>query len=405
MTSPAAPDADKPPMVTCRVCENDVPTGTFCGFCGAAQSRTAGNGPDWLRVRTYGAADGENVLRLSMVSSLFPHLPHRSRSTFRWGLAALVVVLVVLALLRWQAALVAVCALGLPLLFLIYVEESDVYGDDDLPLRTLLLTAALGAALGLGWTLLTAPAASRAYADVLGGWTWDRALLNGLAIPVAGALLMLIPTVIVRLLRPKNLESLDGFLIGSLGAIAFTAAGTLVRLAPRLASGPVDHSLPIRLFLVEAGLQGVAVPLTAASVGGMFGAAVWLTWQGEPRGQGRNRFVSAIIPTVLATVVLYAAVGLIDSAALRQEVQLGLHLLLAVGAVLMLRIAVHLALLKETHDELRGEPALCAECQQLVPDMAFCPNCGVATRASSRSSRTSRRVAAVETHDANSEDA
>jgi hypothetical protein len=392
-------------MVTCRVCENDVPAGAFCGFCGAAQSRTTGSGPDWLRVRAYGAADGENVLRLSMVSSLFPHLPHRSRSTFRWGLAALVVVLVVLALLRWQAALVAVCALGLPLLFLIYVEESDVYGDDDLPLRTLLLTAVLGAALGLGWTLLTAPTASRAYADVLGGWSWDRTLVNGLAIPVAGALLMLIPTVIVRLLRPKNLESLDGFLIGSLGAIAFTAAGTFVRLAPQLASGPVDHGLPVRLFLVEAGLQGVAVPLTAASVGGMFGAAVWLTWQGEPRRQERNRFVSAIIPTVLATVVLYAAVGVIDSASLRQELQLGLHLLVAAAAVLVLRIGVHLALLKETHEELRGEPAVCAECHQVVPDMAFCPNCGVATRASSRSSRASRRLPAVETQDANAEDA
>jgi hypothetical protein len=172
-----------------------------------------------------------------------------------------------------------------------------------------------------------------------------------------------------------------------------------------LANGPVDRSLPIRVFVVEAGLQGIAVPLTAASVGGMFGAAVWITWQGEPRRQERNRFVSAIIPTVLATVALYAAVGVIDSALLRQDFQLGLHLLVAVAAVLMLRIAVHLALLKETHDELRGEPALCAECLQVVPDMAFCPKCGVATRASSRSSRASRRLPAVETHDARAEDA
>src|ERR1700758_3715553 len=89
------------PMVTCRVCDTEVPVGAFCGFCGAVLSPQPGNGPDWRRGRQYGAAQGGNVLRLSVVSSLFPHLAHRSRAAFRWGLAMLVVVLVVFALLGW----------------------------------------------------------------------------------------------------------------------------------------------------------------------------------------------------------------------------------------------------------------------------------------------------------------
>jgi hypothetical protein len=386
------------PTVTCRVCDTEVPDGTFCGFCGAFLTPQRGNGPDWLRVRAYGAADGENVLRLSMVSSLFPHLPHRSRATFRWGLAALIVALIVFAVLGWTAPLVAVSALGFPLLFLVYVEESDVYGDDDLPIRTLVLTAVLGAALGVGWAMLTGPVVATSY-SAIGALPSQRILVDGLAIPVGGAALMLVPAVVVRLLRPKNLESLDGFLIGSLSAIAFTAAGTLVRLAPQLATGLVDRSRTVELFLVEAGMQGIAVPLTAAAVGGIFGAALWYTWQGEPRAQQRKRLAAAVFPAVLLAVAVYAALGLIDIVRLRQELQLTLHLLVAVVAVLALRIGVHMALLKETREEMQGEPVLCAECQHIVPDMAFCPNCGVATRASSRSSRVSRRLPAMQSHD------
>jgi len=54
---------------------------------------------------------------------------------------------------------------------------------------------------------------------------------------------------------------------------------------------------------------------------------------------------------------------------------------------------VHVALLRETHDPITQEPLLCENCGHVVPDMAFCPACGLATRASSRSSRAERRRA------------
>jgi rRNA maturation endonuclease Nob1 len=64
----------------------------------------------------------------------------------------------------------------------------------------------------------------------------------------------------------------------------------------------------------------------------------------------------------------------------------------ALVAVLALRVGLQLALLHEAHDEiLSDEPLLCQYCGTVVPDMAFCPACGAATRASSRSSRKARR--------------
>jgi hypothetical protein len=385
-------DGRQVPTMPCRVCETDVPAGAFCGLCGAHLTPQRGDGPDWLRLTAYGAAPGEHVLRLSVASSLFPHLPNRSRTPFRVGLAVLLVALIAFTLLRWQAPLIAVGALWLPLLFVIYLLEADV--DDDLPIRSLLLTAILGIVLGVGWALLTGTVVARSYSVAFGaGMEGGRLLREGLAIPVGGALLMLAPAVLVRLLHPPTRESLDGFVIGSLGAIAFTAAATLTRLAPQFATGLVARGRPMAGLLVEAGIQGVTVPLTAAAVGGMFGAALWFA---RPRDASHSHpWLAFALPVgVVVVLAVYAGLGVVDVADFPQGLQLGLHLLVAVVALLALRLALQMALLHEAHDPiLSAVPLLCPHCGHVVPDMAFCPNCGVATRASSRSSRTARRAA------------
>jgi hypothetical protein len=389
----AAPGGRTTPTVTCRVCGTDVPLGVFCGFCGAHLFPHPGNGPDWLRIRAYAAAPGEHVLALSVVSSLFPHLPHRSRMAFRAGLAIVVVVLVVFALLRWQAPLIAVSALGFPLLFQFYLQECDVYGD--LPVRTLLLTAALGAGLGVGWASLTGPVVAQSYNVAIGlglASPAPRVLQDGLAIPLGGTVLMLVPVVLVRVLRPAVTESLDGFLIGSVGAIGYAAAATLTRLAPQFSTGLVARNRPVDSLLIEAGIRGIAMPLTAAAAGGLVGAALWITRKDSSQPQ-RPWYMRATFPAVVVVVsAVYAGLGLTDVARLAPGLQLFLHLLIATIAILALRIGLHLALLHETHDAILGEPLLCVHCHHIVPDMAFCPNCGVATRASSRSSRNARRA-------------
>ena len=155
----------RPPW-SARVCQTDVPAGEFCGLCGDHLTPRRGNGPSWLRIRAYGAAPGEHLLLPSLASSLFPHLPHRSRMPFRVVLVLVLVALVTFATLRMPAALITVAALGLPLLFLLYMRETDAYRD--LPTRTLVLTAALGIGLGVGWVLLTGAMVARSYGVPLG---------------------------------------------------------------------------------------------------------------------------------------------------------------------------------------------------------------------------------------------
>jgi thymidine kinase len=91
-------------------------------------------------------------------------------------------------------------------------------------------------------------------------------------------------------------------------------------------------------------------------------------------------------------LIVYAGWGLIDIARVPEGVHLGLYLVMTVFALLALRVVLQAALLREEHEPGSGAPLLCANCDQVVPDMAFCATCGVATNASSRSSRTTRRL-------------
>ena len=388
MSTPSS-DAEVP-QTECRICKTDVPAGEYCGLCGCHLTPRPGEGPDWLRIKDFGAAPDEHLLQPSLASSLFPHLPARSRTVFRIGLAVVLVALVAFALLRLPAALITVASLGFPLLFLLYLHESD--GFADIPRRTWVLTAALGVGLGVGWVLLTGAMVARSYGIALGaGVAGARMLQMGIGIPLGGVILMLIPAVIVRLLGPPTREALDGFMVGALGALMFTAAATLTRLAPQFGTGLVSKR-PMDSLLVEAGIRGLAVPLTAAAAGGLIGAALWFKRPPSKEKQRPGVVRALLVSFAVAVLAVYLGLGLIDVAHFPQVLMLVLYLAVAMVALFLLRVGLHLALLHEAHDEIQSdEPLLCPHCGHVVPDMAFCPACGVATRASSRSSRTARR--------------
>jgi hypothetical protein len=380
---------DDIPTQECSVCETDVPAGAFCGYCGAHLTSRRGDGPSWLRIRAFGAAPGEHVLQPSLTSSLFPHLHQRSRAPFRIGLVLLIAALVVFAVLRWQAPLIALGALGLPLLFYLYLHESDA--DDHMPRAALLLIIAVSIGLGIGWAWLTGGIIARSYDVAFGAeMEFKQPLWEGLAIPVGGAVVMLIPTILARLAHVATRESLDGFLIGAVGAMSFTAAATLTRLAPQFETGLMASHRPVGMLIAEAGIRGVLHSFVAAAAGGMVGAALWFA-KPDAANQHRGQSLASPLPAFGVVIFAYALLGLTDASPVSQTWELVAHLAVALMMVLALRIVLHMALLREAHDPITHEPFLCEHCGHVVPDMAFCPNCGVAHRASSRASRTSRR--------------
>ena len=377
------------PTVECKRCEVEVPAGNFCGLCGCHPDAEPGERSVWLRPRTFGAAPGESVLRPALASSLFPQLPNRSRKPFRVTLLIAAAGLLLAAVLRMPSLGIAISALGLPMLFVLYLRASAA--DRDVPRVSLTLAAVLGALLGAGWVLVCGQVVARNYGLPMAvGLALHHLFREGLLIPAAGMVLMIMPTVLIRLLRPGSRDSLDGFVIGALAGLCFSAAATLVRLAPQVTTGLIAHARPVLGLAVEVVLCGITIPITAAAAGGMVGIALW--FRPPPGRDHGGRVRSVLMLLAAAALLLHAGVGVIDIIGLRQVTMLVIHLTATLVVLLALRLALQLALLHEAHDPIaEDQPLLCPHCEMVVPDMAFCPACGAATRASSRESRRERR--------------
>lgn len=295
----------------------------------------------------------------------------------------LAVALLACALLRIPAATIALAAFGLPLLFVTYLRETGIF--QNLSARTLLLTGVLGAGLGAAWALLTGTVVAREYDMPMGADVADfRILRDGLGIPLGAMVLMLAPVIVNRLFGPRTRESLDGSAIGALGALAFTAAATLSRLAPQFDDGMVDHDRPLSGLVVQAGIQGVAVPLTAAAAGALVGVVLWFT-PGADNAR-RPRHLRAVLTLTVASVpVCYATLGLVGVVPTPEIFLLAVHLAVATAVLLALRVGLQLTLRYEAHGTNRpGESVRCGQCDHSVADLAFCPNCGTAIRALQR---------------------
>src|SRR4051794_36951546 len=175
---------DLAPIATmpCSACQHDVPAGRFCARCGARLSLAPGDRPGLLRVSAYAAAPGENVLQPSIVSSLFPHLPLRSRRAFRLGILLVLAVLIAFCLLQWYVPMLALAVFAPPILVAIYLFESRLLAD--LPAWVWVLTAALGVASGLGWATLTDAIVQETYSLGLGTQVpTARLVLDAVVIP------------------------------------------------------------------------------------------------------------------------------------------------------------------------------------------------------------------------------
>ena len=167
---------------------------------------------------------------------------------------------------------------------------------------------------------------------------------EGLLIPATGLVLMIVPITAVRLTRPGSRESLDGFIVGALAGLMFSAAATLTRLAPQVVTGLIAHTRPLRGLVVEVVLGGVTVPITAAAAGGMVGLALWFRQRDDVAGHhGRVHLVLAAVAA--AALLGHATAAVADMVGLAEVIVLIVHLTAMVLILLLLRMAAVVNLL------------------------------------------------------------
>lgn len=360
----------------CPHCGATVPDGTYCGACGADFTRES---PRRSRRRTdsYAAFPDEPILRASAISSLFPRLTSRSRPAFRAMFMLVAVVLLGLALARLDAAVTAVSALAVPLLFVCYVVEVDPR-----TLRYFIPTVGVllgGAALGCAFALGLGRTVSDGLVPTLGSSLVSSTVLRSAVLaPVIAQLLMIVPVAVLRMQRPAGASTLEGFTAGALGALGFGVAVTFVELSSGVLSGNVFHG-SIMTMLAEALLRGLSAPLVGAALTGYIGAALWCRTEGR-MGAGAH-WVTSLFVALGVALVLQVGLGFADVAGLTDASLIVVHLAAALVAIVALRIGLHHLLINDRHDVRVGSPRLCPHCYHIVPAMPFCPNCGIAEKA------------------------
>ncbi|HZS91422.1 MAG TPA: hypothetical protein VFE42_28510 [Chloroflexota bacterium] len=364
--------------IQCPECGRSVPDGFFCGACGAhlahlEQGRTH-------RQHAWAADPDQHVLHPSVVTTLFPHLPHRRRLPFQIALGVAAALLVVLGLLRLTGPSIALAALAMPLLYLLYLYEVEVYADE--PVLVIGLTFAVGLVLGAVWSQVTGRLETRLLLEnTTFGVSLNRVLLGGVALPLAAQVLMLAGALALYV-RGRALgydEALDGFSFGAASALGFTLAATIVNLLPVLRLGLVSN-VQVEANLLDIVQRGLFVPFINASLTGLIAGALWL--RRGPIRRLRFHSVLAGLPAVLLGVLaLRIFLGIISVVAIDALTSAAAYGLVALLTLAWARLVLHQMLLTEAVEVTVGPESVCSHCHHLVPRMAFCPHCGIATRA------------------------
>jgi len=376
MKEPPEAGPGRPPLVTCQNCGSDVPAGEYCGHCGAHLPTGRAHRRD-----AFAAAPVEHVAHLSIVSTLFPHLPHRDGRPFQVALAGgVAIVLIFLAFHLFALATVA-AVFALPVLYLMYLYEVEVYESE--PWLVIGATMVMGALLGLAFTNATAGALAQL--DLTG----DRdtgLVVAGVAVPIAGQALMLAGPLFLYLFRSRFREPLDGVTFGAASALGFTLTSSLTALWPLISGDSLVAGGPPLDWAVRLARDGLLVAIVNASTTALITASLWLH-RFDLRLRDRP-WHSTLLASLVIGFGAQVALGIEGFVVSELVTDVVIVALAAAALLLYLRFVIHEALLVEGAEHEIGPDSPCPECHRMVPTMAFCPACGAARAAAPKQVRT-----------------
>ena len=369
----------------CDHCAHDVPDGVFCTRCGAHQGTTLETGDAKSRLHRYAAHPNEYVAQPSVFTTLFPHLGHHKIHEFRWAFAVGLAGILLLYLAHLITAAILVAIFLVPVLYLIYLYEAQVYRDE--PALVLGFTIGGGVVVGLVVTVVLTQLYDP-FRDVgnpfRGAATSLGALLFvGLILPVLQEALKPLPALFLPN-RADFPETVDGLVFGIAAGLGFSLAESLIGFSSVLTGLPVLTEPGNWIYILAT--LAIFQPLLQASCTGMIVAAIWRYRRGHLAG----REIGGVAMAVLAHIAFAEGTQVLRDTAVSPLFILVWQALI-VGAVLVyIRYLLHYALLEEAAHMGFAE-TVCPNCHMHIVAAGFCPNCGVALAASPTSVKRGRR--------------
>ena len=369
----------------CDHCAHDVPDGVFCTRCGAHQGTTGEVANPKTRPHRYAAHPAEHVVQPSVFTTLFPHLGHQKIHEFRWAFGVGLGGILVLYLAGLITAAILVATFLVPVLYLIYLYEAQVYRDE--PALVLGFTIGGGAVIGVVVTLVER-ALFNPYANVgnplrNAGLSIGALLFIGVLVPLVQEALKPLPA----LFLPNRVdfpETVDGLVFGIAAGLGFSVAESLVAFSSALAGLPA-HLAPGN-WIFDLTTLAVFQPLMQGSATGIIVAAVWRYRRGR---LGRRELVGVGV-AVAAHVAFALGTQVLKDALLSQLFILVWQALLVGSLLIYVRYLLHYTLLEEAAHMGYAE-TVCPNCHMHIVASGFCPNCGMALTAAPNAVKRARR--------------
>ena len=369
----------------CDHCSHDVPDGVFCTRCGAHQGTTEESGNAKTREHRYAAHPGEHVAQPSVITTLFPHLGHQKIHEFRWAFIAGLAGILVLYIAGLISAAILLSAFLVPVLYLIYLYEAQVYRDE--PALVLGFTLGGGIVAGILLTVLERivynplQIASNPFSNA--GINVGTLLIVGLLLPVVQEVVKPLPAFFLPN-RKDFPETVDGLVFGVAAGLGFSLAQALIGFSSVLTSLPA-HSEPAN-WIYDLTSLAVFQPLLQGSATGLVVAAIWR----YRRGRLGQREIGGVAVAVLAHIAFSAGTQVLKETAVNPLLVL-IWQAMIVGVVLIyIRYVLHHALLEEAAHMGFAE-TVCPSCHMHIVASGFCPNCGMALTAAPNSVKRGRR--------------
>ncbi|MGH7764228.1 MAG: PrsW family glutamic-type intramembrane protease, partial [Candidatus Dormibacteraceae bacterium] len=245
-----------------------MPDGVFCTRCGAHQGTIEEVGNAKTRVRRYAAHPAEHVAQPSVFTTLFPHLGQHKVHEFRWAFIVGLGGILLLYAAGLITAAILVAAFLVPVLYLIYLYEAQVYRDE--PAIVLGFTIGGGIVVGIVATVLER-LVSQPFQDAgnplaNAGISVGGLLLLGLVLPVVQEALKPLPAIFLPN-RADFPETVDGLVFGIASGLGFSLAETLIVFSGTLTS-LTAHVQPAN-WIYELMTLAVFQPLLQGSATGM----------------------------------------------------------------------------------------------------------------------------------------
>ncbi|HXY92717.1 MAG TPA: zinc ribbon domain-containing protein [Acidimicrobiia bacterium] len=346
----------------------------------------------------------ENVVQLALVSTVMPHTNRVTGNRYRWALAIAVVIVAVFTLTGLLPAAIVSAAFAVPIVYLLYLYDLNVWEDTPGPFvgLVIVLTLVLGALITLvfyEWVFDNQyfELAAKATLGQLNELPIGPFLIFVVLLPVVAEIAMNVgPVILARM--PKFDDMIDGLTLGVAAGTAYAAAETIVSYRS-VFSGPlhttqgIGNWIPVilSLMIVKSLVYGTATGIAVAAFSG----------KGEGYDGFTGRYFRELLLAIVALVLYWGGVRLLAYA--DYGVWLGLIWGLIVLALLIVRIRVvlHTALLEAALEDAaasrRGKAAVvdggwCPDCEMpLLPDALFCVACGQSVRATSQQVRRQLR--------------